>query len=896
MGFPEDPIPLYAGIAPGADPADPADWSFTEITTDVREAGGVQIQVGRPDETATVDATRMQMVVDNRSGDYTRVNPLGIWYGQLDKGTPIEARITRIDDSFTRTVASGLGTDTESELTWSTASASFSVNGSAAQCSGLGDNVAVLATLPDAAADDVEVSTVASVSAVATGAAWVHGIVVRHADASNYIRFHTEFHLSGAIQVKIVKQVEGTAFTVVSATTTDLTYSAGTKVRTRVRAVGSVLQMRVWLDGDDEPDDWTITGEETELTSQNTGLFQWRVGGNTNTGLVCTIDDFRVDVIRASTPVPEWPVRWDMSGTNVTTPVTGAGILRRLSQGEAALRSPMYRQITGLSTLAAYWPGEDGSGSTVMSAATAGVGGARASDVTFAAADGPAGSDKLLTFGSSGDVTFTFPPGVSSTGWQWQWTCDLAGADGTERECMAVYTSNGYSWVWLASTTTYRLTVRDSSGTEIYTLGAVNAGAAPGDNLVFRLKASFASGTWTVEPGWYEENAPNLVGWTDTFSGTAGRPVKARAFANTVNSGGYLGHAFLTSGTTESLQTSAVLNAINGYPGEKAGARLDRLAAEEGVNLRIFGDTDDTAPMGVQQAATFLDLVRECEAADQGVLFESGAGLGYLTRGFRENPDVTMALDFDEGHIAAPPEPVDDDQRLRNQIKLARSGGAEVTVQDDSSIAKSGIYADELTVNLQADGQLPDHASWRLHLGTFDDLRWPRIELDLARNPDLIGDWCKVRVGSRITIDNPPDAVAGQDLDLIVEGWTETFGPYSWDVVLACSPAASWRVAVFDDSDVLATSASTTLGADIDADDTSIMFSTANPKDVWSTTNEPYDVLIGGERMTVTAMGAASGSGPYEQTATVTRAVNGIAKSHSSGDAIDLAVPYYAGV
>lgn len=892
MGFPEDPLPLSAHIAPGADPADLSTWSFTEITSDVRVASGVQIQVGRQDESSQVDTTRSQATVDNSSGNYSRVNPLGTWYGQLSKGTPAEYRITRIDDSFTRTVASGLGTDSASGLTW-TAATQYSTNGSAAQCSGLSDNQSVLATLADAAGDDVEVSTVASLSAVATGAAWVHGIVVRYTDSDNYLRFHTEFHLSGAIQVKIQKWVGGSLSEVVAATSTSLTYSANTKVRTRVRAIGPVLQMRVWLDGDDEPTDWNITDEETDLTGQATGLLQWRVNGNTNVGLTSTIDDFRVDVIRASTPVPEWPVRWDTTGNNVTAPLVGAGVLRRLSQGQSALRSPMYRQISGLTTLAAYWPGEDGSGGGVMSSATPGVAPARTSDVTFASADGPAGSNKLLTFGSSGDVTGSFPAGISSTGWQWQWTCNLAGADGTERECMAVYTSNGYWWVWLASLTTYRLIVRDDTGATIFSNGSGNGGAAPGDNLVFRLKMSLSGGTWTVEPGWYEESAPNLVGFTDTFSGTAGRPTKWHAFANTVNSGGYLGHAFLTSGTSESLQTFAMLNAINGYPGEASANRLIRIAAQEAIPLRVFGDPDTTAAMGAQNPGTFLDLARECEDADQGVLFECGPVLGYAARTFRQNGTAAMALDFNDGHVADPPEPTDDDQRLRNRITLTRTDGAQVTVQDDASVLANGIYADEKTVNLALDGQLPDQAGWRLHLGTLNELRWPRITLNLARNPDLIADWCKVRVGSRITIANPPAAVAGADLDLIVEGWTETLSSYAWDVELTCSPAALWDTGIYGTSRY--TPRTTTLGADRTSGQTSWTFSTTDPREVWSTTAEPYDVACGGEVVTVTSMGAVSGSGPYTQTATVTRAVNGIAKAQTAGTAITLAPPaHYA--
>jgi hypothetical protein len=62
------------------------------------------------------------------------------------------------------------------------------------------------------------------------------------------------------------------------------------------------------------------------------------------------------------------------------------------------------------------------------------------------------------------------------------------------------------------------------------------------------------------------------------------------------------------------------------------------------------------------------------------------------------------------------------------------------------------------------------------------------------------------------------------------------------------------------------------------AGDTSLPFSISDSRETWSTADVPYDVEISGERITVTAMSAVSGSGPYSQTATVTRAVNGISK------------------
>ena len=37
-----------------------------------------------------------------------------------------------------------------------------------------------------------------------------------------------------------------------------------------------------------------------------------------------TFDDFRADIIRATTPVPEWPVRWDQTGNDSISPIAGA--------------------------------------------------------------------------------------------------------------------------------------------------------------------------------------------------------------------------------------------------------------------------------------------------------------------------------------------------------------------------------------------------------------------------------------------------------------------------------------------------------------------------------------------------------------------------------------------
>jgi hypothetical protein len=82
-----------------------------------------------------------------------------------------------------------------------------------------------------------------------------------------------------------------------------------------------------------------------------------------------------------------------------------------------------------------------------------------------------------------------------------------------------------------------------------------------------------------------------------------------------------------------------------------------------------------------------------------------------------------------------------------------------------------------------------------------------------------------------------------------------------------------------------------TLHANITSAATSLQIDTtaASPTYLWSTASadRPFDILIGGERMTVTNLTGSSSP----QTATVTRSVNGVVKAQTAGEAVSLFYP-----
>jgi hypothetical protein len=159
---------------------------------------------------------------------------------------------------------------------------------------------------------------------------------------------------------------------------------------------------------------------------------------------------------------------------------------------------------------------------------------------------------------------------------------------------------------------------------------------------------------------------------------------------------------------------------------------------------------------------------------------------------------------------------------------------------------------------------------------------------------DLLNAALTLDIGDRIVIVNPPPELPPDPISLIVQGYTETLGVYEHDMVINCSPESPYEIAILEDP-VLGhadTDGSTLAGAYPLGTETTISVATtgaATGSPLWTTNapDLPFDIAVGGERMTVTNItGAAS-----PQTFTVTRSVNSVVKGQTLGTDVRLWQP-----
>ncbi|NEB04504.1 hypothetical protein [Streptomyces sp. SID13726] len=585
----------------------------------------------------------------------------------------------------------------------------------------------------------------------------------------------------------------------------------------------------------------------------------WTLAGNTS---------LTTRKVRFVGEVSEWPAEWDVSGKDVYTQVTASGILRRLSQGNSPIKSTLTRRIPSLGPVA-YWPMEDGATSTVAYSAVDGVDDMTTSGLAFAANDTLAGSSALPTISAGAQISASIPPQdpADPTSWQVEFVFNLDAITSNYRTILKIQsTGTVKNWYLQVSGSTLArvLGYDDDNNLVVSDARVVGSDISDGRWNRWRHIISESAGTVSYQTTWINVGGAGGSA-SGSYSGSVGRVQSLMSppdgYSSELGSMA-IGHI----GVFYPSQSSAYSNVDTGQNGERAGARLARLAGEEAIPMSVCGDPGIQAQLGPQKPAALLDILRDSAEADGGILYEQrqAAGLMYRDASSLYNQRVRLALNYTTaGHVAPPFQPVDDDQLIKNDITVSRRDGASAVSELTSGALSTqappngvGRYQDSRDLNLYDDTQPAQAAEWLLHLGTWDEARYPTLHVDLAAGPSLIDDVTAADVGDRATVSNPPSWLPPDAIDLLIQGYSEVIQQYAWDVTFNCTPGAPWS-SIAQVGTARADTAGSHLSDPATSSATTIYVTTETGPE-WvdssdSASDFPFDIRVAGERMTVSA-------------------------------------------
>jgi hypothetical protein len=896
----------------------------------VKQAGGIEIVRGRSDEASSSEPSHAALTLDNTSGDYSPRNPTGIYFGEIGRNTPLRVRKASSDSNYLA----------------------------------LPGDFASYVSTPDVAALDItgdidvrvewDLRTWRPVNQFGLARKWVdddgafnnQGSHVLDLRADGKLRFFWSTagffsstldaqstvaipeDTTGRLAVRVTMDVDNgaagrdikfwTSTTGVNGTWTQLGATVTQAGITSIFNSNSPVEVGRTTDGSNAQGDTPSASQgrlfayqmrsgiggtivaDADFTAQDSGTTTFTDSATR----VWTLNGSAVMVnagARFHGEISELPVRWDKSDTDVYVPVEAYGVLRRLGQGDTALKSALHRLMTTADDVEAYWPCEDPDGSEEFASGLPGGHPMtpdgettnatyelfRASD-PLPEASGVQWSGQIPTYTHTGEAQVGFLMHVPA-----------GGVASTAQVCRFRTYGTAHTWSLHVDTAgSLRLQAFDGDGVQIADSGFITSPAVNGKKLrvTITLEQNGSDVDWDVCTQQF------AVSGLTVFSGTlAGRTLGRIPWLH-MNVGGIMTTTALGHITVRS--SAPFVNELTGdelaaYQGETATARILRLCQEENIPVEITGDVGDAVLMGPQLPGKLVDLLQECAASDMGVLYESRGflGLAYRTRASLYSQEADLTLKYSDQTVQSL-EPVDDDNATRNDITVSRILGSSARREQTEgplSVEAIGRYDEQVEISLSSNLQLPDQATWRLHLGTVDEARYPVIGLDLGSsayttNSGLTADALALDVGDRVVVTDVPAWLPPDDIQQIVQGYTESINSPNWAIDMNCTPGSPWDVAIWDDSttpgEARYSTDGTTLAEDLTTTETGVDVSTPTGP-VWGTADLPYDIAIGGERMTVTAV---TGTGAA-QTLTVARSVNDIEKTHLAGAEVRLFKP-----
>ncbi|GHH83873.1 hypothetical protein [Streptomyces capitiformicae] len=626
---------------------------------------------------------------------------------------------------------------------------------------------------------------------------------------------------------------------------------------------------------------------------------------------------------RISGEVPEWPPSRDISGNDSYVSVAPTGITRRMDAGNKPEDSALLRFIRADNPIEC-WPLTDGLTSTRGKSL---VGGKDMVPVLTSGSVPPEWGVNEMTPGiepvialkkeTRGTITGRVPNSTSAAS---LWSVDYFFATAAQGDCgtFSIYDRGAntdadnlvYFQIGCDQGSDDLTVFRFSQGETSSSFALISTVTSPGvfDGLMHHIR-------FTMDPGGSDSvwaiYIDGVQADTGTLAGIVVKAVSQVSFSWSLTTSDPIQKAdtllgYVTYWDSNGPTAAEMWQAATGFPGEAAGARIERLAAEGGYTATVAGESVHQELVGVQTRQKLLALMNEAARTNFGYLLDARDRAEVIHHGHSTlwNQPPAVTLDFSAGLISSPFAPRDDDKLTENDVSVRRRFGQVPARQVLESGALSvleppdgvGRYDNEYTYSLYTDGQAAGTAAMLVHLGTYDGVRYSRITLDLAnpRVAQMIDPILRLDVGDKVRLTRLPKDHGPDDVDVLVVGYTEEAGPDRWRLVLNCVPAEPWTAFTLDsDTYSRLDTAGCELTSGITATATSVAVTTTALRrwidSATYPTHFPFDIRVGGEVMRVTACAGTT----LSQTFTVTRSVNGVRKAHDAGEGVALAHPVY---
>lgn len=278
---------------------------------------------------------------------------------------------------------------------------------------------------------------------------------------------------------------------------------------------------------------------------------------------------------------------------------------------------------------------------------------------------------------------------------------------------------------------------------------------------------------------------------------------------------GSVAHAALYTGnSTPSLIADHYDAGITGYAGEDSDARILRLAGYAGVAaVDAVGDFSPVASQG-GGGSSALEMMRVVEATEDGILasHRDGHALLFQSRTVRYSPTVALSLayaDLETGDVSL----ADDDQKLLNQYRVTRPGGATQRVVSAASVLAFGPAPKEDTLLKETDSEVLDAANWKVSRYAIPESELRELPIQAyAQSVASYRILLDADISTVFEITNMPDEAPAATLTATVEGYVEEIGQESHLIQFHTSRAQSDAAWALDSSTYSVLGSTTRLG------------------------------------------------------------------------------------